>query len=235
VRDHRQYTYYDFIMAAFAVVLVCSNLIGPGKLSYLNIFGFELEYGVGNIFFPFSYIFGDILTEVYGYKRTRRVIWVGFVACFFAAGMSYFVVRVPFLAVDDYQKNLQGALELVFGNTGRVVLASLLAFWSGEFVNSFVMAKMKIWTKGKQLWSRTIGSTIVGQTVDSFIFYPLAFWGLWQPEDLLTAVLLAIVFKVVWEALLTPFTYAVVGHLKKIEHEDYYDNDTDFNPFSLKV
>lgn len=222
-------------MAAFAVVLVCSNLIGPGKLSYFDIFGFRLEYGVGNLFFPFSYIFGDILTEVYGYARSRRVIWMGFAACVFGAVMSFFVVRVPYLPVDNYQIELQNALELAFGNTARIVLASLIAFWAGEFSNSFVMAKMKIWTRGKMLWSRTIGSTIVGQTVDSFIFYPVAFWGIWKTDDLLTATLLAIGFKVAWEALLTPLTYFLVGRLKKAEAEDYYDLDTDFNPFSIKA
>ncbi|MCB0272151.1 MAG: queuosine precursor transporter [Bdellovibrionales bacterium] len=222
-------------MAFFAVVLVCSNLIGPGKLSYFNILGFRLEYGVGNLFFPFSYIFGDVLTEVYGYARSRRVIWVGFAACAFAAVMSFFVVHVPYLPVDDYQKELQNALELAFGNTGRIVLASLLAFWAGEFTNSFVLAKMKLWTKGKMLWSRTIGSTIVGQSVDSFIFYPLAFWGIWKTQDLLTATLLAIFFKVTWEAMLTPLTYFVVNKLKKLESEDYYDRDTDFTPFSLRT
>lgn len=231
----KRYKYYDFIMAAFAVVLVCSNLIGPGKLSYFDILGFRLEYGVGNMFFPFSYIFGDILTEVYGYARTRRVIWMGFAACAFAAVMSYFVVHVPYLPVDAYQQELQGALELAFGNTGRIVLASLLAFWAGEFSNSFVLAKMKIWSKGKQLWSRTIGSTFVGQTVDSFIFYPLAFWGIWETGDLLTATVLAIGFKVVWEAIFTPLTYFVVNRLKKAEHEDFYDHDTDFNPFSVRT
>ena len=231
----RSYKYYDFIMAAYAIILVCSNLLGPGKLSYFDIFGFRLEYGVGNIFFPFSYVFGDILTEVYGYARSRRVIWVGFVACAFAAVMSYFVVNVPYLPVDDYQRELQGALEYALGNTGRIVLASLLGIWAGEFSNSFVMAKMKVWSKGKKLWSRTIGSTIIGQSVDSFIFYPLAFWGIWGTGDLITATILAILFKVIWEAMLTPFTYFLVNRLKKAEHEDYYDNDTNFTPFSLKT
>lgn len=234
MKQPRTYRYYDFIMASFVAVLICSNLIGPGKLSYFDIFGFRLEYGVGNLFFPFSYIFGDILTEVYGYARSRRVIWMGFAACAFSAIMAYFVVHVPFLPVDAYQSELQSALELTFGNTGRIVLASLLAFWAGEFSNSFVLAKMKIWTKGKMLWSRTIGSTLLGQTVDSFIFYPLAFYGLWKTSDLFTAILLAIVFKVTWEAILTPFTYYMVNNLKRIENEDHYDEGTDFTPFSLK-
>ncbi|MCB1197204.1 MAG: queuosine precursor transporter [Deltaproteobacteria bacterium] len=231
----KNYKYYDLVMAAFAVVLVCSNLIGPGKLSYFSIFGYQFEYGVGNLFFPFSYVFGDILTEVYGYKRTRKVIWVGFSACAFSAVMSFFVVKTPSIPVDTYQTNLQSALEMVFGNTARVILASLLAFWMGEFANSYVMAKMKIWTKGKLLWSRTIGSTFVGQTVDSFIFYPLAFWGLWETSSLLSAVVLAIVFKVMIEILLTPITYVMVNKLKEYEREDYYDYDTNFTPFSLET
>lgn len=230
----KSYKYYDFIMASFVAVLICSNLIGPGKLSYLSIFGFTFEYGVGNFFFPISYIFGDILTEVYGYARSRRVIWMGFAGATFAAVMAHFVVSVPFVAGDAYQEELQSALELAFGNTGRVVLASLIAFWAGEFSNSFVMAKMKIWTKGKLLWTRTIGSTMVGQTIDSFIFYPLAFYAIWPTKELLTATILAIVFKVTWEALLTPVTYWVVFKLKKIENEDYYDHDTNFTPFSIE-
>jgi uncharacterized integral membrane protein (TIGR00697 family) len=230
----RSYKYYDFIMAAYAVVLVCSNLIGPGKLAYVNLFGFQLEYGVGNLFFPFSYIFGDVLTEVYGYARSRRVIWMGFAACAFAAVMCYFVVNVPYLPVDAYQKELQASLEYVFGNAARIVLASLAGVWAGEFTNSFVMAKMKIWTRGKALWTRTIGSTIVGQTVDSFVFYPLAFLGIWKTGDMLTAIILAILFKTVWEAILTPLTYYMVRKLKTIEQEDYYDLQTDFTPFSLQ-
>lgn len=230
----REYKYYDLIMAAFVTVLVCSNLIGPGKLSYINLFGWKLEYGAGNMFFPFSYIFGDVLTEVYGYARSRKVIWAGFAGAAFAAVMSYVIVHIPSTLSDDYQKSLQTSLELVFGSTIRIVLASLTAFWCGEFVNSFVLAKMKLWTKGKHLWSRTIGSTMLGQITDSFIFYPIAFYGLWPTEHLLEATILAVIFKVSWEAILTPVTYLIVNWLKKIESEDYYDRATDFNPFKLQ-
>ena len=230
----KNFKYYDLIMAAFVTVLICSNLIGPGKLSYINLFGWKLEYGTGNIFFPFSYIFGDILTEVYGYAKSRRVIWAGFGASAFAAVMAYAVIRIPSTGSDDYQSQLQPALELVFGSTSRIVIASLAAFWCGEFINSFVLAKMKILTNGKYLWSRTIGSTIFGQFVDSFIFYPIAFYGTWPIDKLIKATILGMLFKISWEVLLTPVTYIIVNKLKSSENEDYYDRDTNFTPFSLK-
>ncbi|MEZ4705396.1 MAG: queuosine precursor transporter [Bdellovibrionota bacterium] len=241
VEQRKNYKYYDLMMAAFVTVLICSNLIGPGKVAYLSIagkniqfFGSDITFSVGNLFFPFSYIFGDILTEVYGYARSRKVIWAGFAGSVFSAIMAFVVVAAPSTMEDSYQTALQSALELAFGNTFRVVIASLLAFWVGEFVNSYVMAKMKIWTKGKMLWSRTIGSTIFGQAADSAIFYPLAFWGLWSPLTMIKVVLFNMAFKIAWEAILTPLTYALVHQFKKIEQEDYYDFETDFNPFTLK-
>jgi uncharacterized integral membrane protein (TIGR00697 family) len=233
--QQRNYKYYDLIMVAFVVVLICSNLIGPGKLSYLNVFGYRMQVESGNLFFAFSYIFGDILTEVYGYARSRRVIWAAFGASIFAAAMAYIVVNIPSTLKDDYQIQLQSSLQVVFGNTWRIVLASLVAFWCGEFVNSFILAKMKIITKGKHLWSRTIGSTLFGQMVDSAIFYSIAFYGIWQGSDLVYQTFWAFSMKVAWEAALTPFTYAVVNKLKKAESEDYYDRDTNFTPFSLKT
>ncbi len=233
--QQRNYKYYDLIMVAFVVVLICSNLIGPGKLSYLNVFGYRMQVESGNLFFAFSYIFGDILTEVYGYARSRRVIWAAFGASIFAAAMAYIVVNIPSTLKDDYQIQLQSSLQVVFGNTWRIVLASLVAFWCGEFVNSFILAKMKIITKGKHLWSRTIGSTLFGQMVDSAIFYSIAFYGIWQGSDLIYQTFWAFSMKVAWEAALTPFTYAVVNKLKKAESEDYYDRDTNFTPFSLKT
>lgn len=229
----RNYKYYDFVMAFFVAVLLCSNLIGPGKLSYLNIFGFRLPIESGNLFFAFSYVFGDVLTEVYGYAKSRRVIWAGFGACAFSAFMAYIVVHLPSTMQDEYQIQLQSALQVVFGNTWRIVAASLVAFWCGEFVNSFILAKMKVMTQGKMLWSRTIGSTIFGQLVDSFIFYTIAFYGIWQTQDLIKLTLSALLLKVSWEIVLTPFTYFVVGKLKKVENEDYFDRDTNFNPFKL--
>ncbi|MEQ1906715.1 MAG: queuosine precursor transporter [Pirellulaceae bacterium] len=227
----RGYRYFDFVMAGFVTVLLCSNLIGPGKSC--EIWG--IDFGAGNLFFPISYIFGDILTEVYGYARTRRVIWAGFAALIFASLMGLVVVNMPINPDEKFNETIQPALEIVFGSTWRIVLASLLGFWAGDFVNSYVMARMKVWTKGRFLWTRTIGSTLVGQTVDSVIFYPLAFAGIWETRTLISVILFNLVFKVAVEILFTPVTYLVVDFLKRAEHEDYYDVDTDFTPFSLKI
>lgn len=223
---HRQYKYYDFVMAAFVTVLLTSNIIGAAKVAIL----FGIEFGAGVFFFPFSYIFGDVLTEVYGYAKTRRTVWAGFAALAFASFMSYVIVHMPPSPNWHYQE----AYEIAFGITPRIALASLLAYWSGEFANSYVMAKMKIWTKGKILWMRTIGSTIVGQAVDSLIFYPLAFYGYWENQAIINVMISNYFLKVSWEAIMTPFTYIVVGFLKKVEKEDYYDYNTNFTPFSLK-
>ncbi|HOW69885.1 MAG TPA: queuosine precursor transporter [Phycisphaerae bacterium] len=226
----RSYKYYDLVMAAFVTVLLCSNLIGPGKACMV----WGVTFGAGNLFFPISYIFGDVLTEVYGYSRTRKVIWAGFVALAFAGLMGLAVVRMPPDPAVPFNRQIQPALELVFGNTWRIVLASMLAYWAGDFTNSYVMAKMKLLTRGRWLWSRTITSTLAGQAVDSTIFYPLAFLGLWEAETILKVIAFNCVFKVSVEAVLTPVTYAVVAFLKRAENEDYYDWHTDFNPFSLK-
>jgi uncharacterized integral membrane protein (TIGR00697 family) len=218
-------------MVGFVTVLLCSNLIGPGKVCVI----FGLSFGAGNLFFPISYIFGDILTEVYGYKRTRRVIWAGFAAMIFAAIMQQAVIRMPGDPSVKYSVELQPALEMVFGSGWRIVLASMVAFWFGDFANSFVMAKMKLLTNGRYLWTRTIGSTLVGQSVDSIIFYPIAFAGLWEMKKMTNVILFNIVFKVAVEIIFTPLTYKVVSFLKRVEQEDYYDRDTNFTPFSLRV
>ncbi len=220
----RHFRYFDFVMAAFVAILLLSNLIGAAKLS--TVAGFT--FGAGILFFPVSYVIGDVLTEVYGYAHARRCIWAGFVAMIFMAFMSYVVVAMPPAATWDGQS----AYESVFGLVPRIVLASMLAFWAGEFVNSFVLAKMKIWTKGKALWSRTIGSTIVGQGVDSLIFYPVAFLGIWETQDVLLVMGTNWALKVLWEAVLTPVTYVVVGWLKAREGVDVYDDGTDFSPFA---
>jgi len=238
--NSRHYRYYDLIMAAFVTVLLCSNLIGPGKTSFIPlptnvpILGTAIVFGVGNIFFPISYIFGDVLTEVYGYARTRRVIWAGFGAMVFATIMARVIIALPPYAGEPHNEVMQPALEVIFGPTWRIVLASMIAFWCGDFANSFIMAKMKLLTRGKLLWSRTIGSTIVGQGVDSALFYPIAFAGILASETLLRIVIFNWIFKVLVEALLTPVTYAVINFLKKVENEDYYDRDTNFTPFSLE-
>ncbi|NJD88764.1 MAG: queuosine precursor transporter [Betaproteobacteria bacterium] len=230
----RQYRYYEFVMAAFVVVLVCSNLIGPAKIAQLEVpvLG-ALTFGAGVLFFPISYVFGDILTEVYGYARSRRVIWAGFAGLAFASFMAWVVVALP---PAPFWQN-QAAYEVAFGQAWRVAAASMAAYFCGEFVNSFTLAKMKIATGGRWLWTRTIGSTILGEGVDSLLFYPLAFYGTGIiPDEKLPAVMLAqFVAKVGVEAVFTPVTYAVVGWLKRAEREDFYDRDTDFTPFSVKV
>lgn len=230
VSNPRHYRYYDLLMAGFVTVLLCSNLIGPGKTCII----WGITFGAGNLFFPISYIFGDVLTEVYGYARARKVIWAGFGAMIFAAIMGLVVIHFPADPEENFNKVIQPALETVFGNTWRIVVGSIAAFWAGDFANSYVMARMKVWTRGRFLWTRTIGSTIVGQLVDSALFYPIAFLGIWEPGTMLKVIAFNWVFKVSIEVLFTPATYAVVGWLKRAENEDYYDHRTDFTPFSLK-
>ena len=229
-QEHR-FRYYDFVMAGFVTILLLSNLIGASKPSYVTLpGGTEWSFGAGVLFFPVSYIIGDVLTEVYGYARARRVIWTGFAALLFMAFMAWVVVALPPAEGWDGQE----AYEKVFGNTWRIVAASMIAFWAGEFANSYVLAKMKVWTQGRHLWMRTIGSTVVGQGLDSVIFYPLAFYGIagWPPELLWQVVLSQWLIKTTWEAVLTPVTYAVVGWLKRREGVDIYDETTDFSPFA---
>jgi hypothetical protein len=230
----RQFRYDEFVMVAFVVILVCSNLIGPAKIAQFDapLLG-TLTFGAGVLFFPIPYVFGDILTEVYGYARSRRVIWTGFAALAFASFMAWVVVALP---PAPFWNN-QAAYETAFGTTWRIALASLIAFSCGEFVNSYVLAKMKVWMDGKRLWARTIGSTIFGEGVDSLLFYPLAFWGTGIiPNDKLPAVMLAqFIAKVGVEVAFTPVTYKVVAWLKKAEGVDHYDRDTQFTPWSLKV
>ena len=214
-------------MALFVTILLCSNVIGAAKVC--TVWGFT--FGAGVLFFPISYIFNDVLTEVYGYARARKVVWAGFGAIIFASFMSWVVVILP----PAIGWNEQRAYETVFGQTPRIVFASLTAFFAGEFANSYVLAKMKILTSGKHLWSRTIGSTIVGEGVDSLVFYPLAFLGVWEQKLVVTVMISNYIIKVLWEAVVTPVTYQVVGFLKRAEQEDYYDFDTDFTPFSIEV
>ena len=231
--EGRTYRYYEFVMAAFVTVLICSNLIGPAKIAQVDLplIGM-VSFGAEMLFFPISYVFGDVLTEVYGYARARRVIWAGFAGLAFAALMAAIVVALP---PAPFWKN-QAAYEVAFGTTWRIAAASMLAYFCGEFANSFVLAKMKILTAGRWLWTRTIGSTIIGEAVDSALFYPLAFYGSGIiPNDKLPQVMLVqFVVKVGVEVVFTPVTYKVVGFLKRAEQEDYYDRGTDFNPFALK-
>ena len=233
----RRFLYYDFVMAAFVAILLLSNVIGAAKPAaimdggqVMTLFGKELIFGAGILFFPLGYVIGDVLTEVYGFARARRVIWTGFAAMIFMAFMSWVVVSLP--PAPGWEG--QDAYESIFGQVWRIVAASIIAFWAGEFINSYVMARMKIWTLGKHLWTRTIGSTILGQGADSLIFYPIAFYGDWSNELLISIMLTNWVLKVLWEACLTPVTYAVVNFLKRREGVDIYDEGTDFTPFSLK-
>jgi uncharacterized integral membrane protein (TIGR00697 family) len=234
MEEPKKFRFYDLIMATFVTVLLCSNLIGVHKVTYVQVpFYGEFSFGAGVLFFPISYLFGDILTEVYGYARSRKVIWAGFGAMIFASLMATVVTYLP--ASSKMDPAQQTAIEMIFGQTFRIVLASLFAFWLGEFCNSFVLAKMKVLTEGRWLWSRTIGSTLAGEAVDSLVFYPIAFYGLWSNELLISVMIGNYILKVAWEALATPFTYKIVGFLKRAEHEDFYDRDTDFNPFTLET
>jgi uncharacterized integral membrane protein (TIGR00697 family) len=214
-------------MAAFVTVLLCANLIGAAKVARIG----PVTFGAGVLFFPISYVFGDVLTEVYGYARARKVVWAGFGAMIFASFMSWAVLAFPPAPGWPHQ----AAYETVFGSTPRIVLASLVAYFAGEFCNSYVLAKMKLLTSGRLLWTRTIGSTIVGEAVDSLIFYPLAFLGVWSREQVVQVLISNYLLKVGWEAVMTPVTYRVVNALKRAEREDYYDRDTDFTPFSLSA
>lgn len=226
--------FYDVVMAAFVAILLLSNVLGAGKVAVIDLPGIGLwPFGAGILFFPVSYVIGDVLTEVYGYARARRVIWVGTAATLFMAFMSWVVVALP--PAPDWTN--QAAYETIFGQVPRIVFASLCAFWAGEFVNAYVLARMKIATGGRHLWMRTIGSTVAGQGIDSLIFYPLAFWGAqgWTGALVVKVLFTQWALKVAWEALLTPVTYAVVGGLKRAEGLDVYDRGTDFTPFRARV
>ncbi|MES2988074.1 MAG: VUT family protein [Burkholderiales bacterium] len=229
------FRYFDFVMAAFVAIILLSNVIGAGKVAQVWLPGLNIwwPFGAGILFFPISYVIGDVLTEVYGYARARRVIWTGTIAVLFMAFMSWVVVALP--AAPSWTN--QAAYETIFGQVPRIVLASVCAFWAGELVNSYVLARMKIWTQGKMLWARTIGSTIAGQGIDSLIFYPLAFLGAvgWTTDLVVTVLFTQWALKVAWEILLTPVTYLVVGFLKRREGVDVFDEGTDFTPFTAKV
>jgi queuosine precursor transporter len=229
----KNFKYYDLILGAYVCVLLCANLIGPAKVTTIHVpvIG-PLTFLAGVLFFPISYLFGDILTEVYGYARDRRVVWSGFAALVFASIMAYVIVHLP---PAEGWKNNQPAVQEIFGNTPRIVMASIIAFWCGSFVNSFVMAKMKLWSNGRWLWSRVIGSTLCGELVDSALFYTIAFTGLWPTQELVTVTMTQYVLKSGWEVIATPLTYRIVAFLKRVEEEDYYDRDTNFTPFSLKA
>ena len=233
----RPLRFFDFAMAAFVVILICSNLIGAAKPAVVTvppILGISLgqiKFGAGILFFPLSYVLGDILAEVYGFARARRCVLAGFAASLFAAGMSWVVVTLPPSPGWDGQ----AALASVFGQVPRIFLASIAAFWAGEIANALVLSRMKVWTGGRMLWTRTIGSTVVGQGVDSLIFYPLAFLGVWETNLVVEVLLTNYALKVLWEVILTPVTYRVVAFFKAAEGIDVFDRGTDFTPFATRV
>jgi hypothetical protein len=229
----KTYRYYDLILGAYVCVVLCANLIGAAKVSVITLpWVGPRTYMAGVLFFPISYLFGDILTEVYGYARDRRVVWSGFAALAFAALMSAVIVHLP---SADFWRSRQPAVEAMFGNTPRIICASIIAFWCGSFVNSYVLAKMKIWTGGRWLWTRLVGSTVCGELIDTALFYSIAFAGLWAASDLMSVALDQYVLKSLWEVIATPLTYRIVAFLKRAEQEDYYDRDTNFTPFTLRV
>ncbi|MFQ6001461.1 MAG: queuosine precursor transporter [Anaerolineae bacterium] len=218
------YRYFDLVMAIFVAVLLISN-VASSKILDLGPFTFD----GGTILFPISYIFGDILTEVYGYSRSRRVIWIGFGCAVLMAMVFAIVGALP--PAEGWRG--QEAYMTILGQTPRIVLGSLIAYFAGEFSNSYTLAKMKVLTQGRWLWTRTIGSTIVGEGVDTLLFVLIAFYGLYTPSLLLSIIISNYLFKTGFEALVTPLTYLVVNTLKRVENEDYYDVDTDFNPFRV--
>jgi queuosine precursor transporter len=231
----KQYRFFDLIMAVFVTVLVVSNIASSAKIVDwgFSLFGVRLAFDAGTILFPVSYIFGDILTEVYGYKRSRRVIWAGF-ACLALSAVIFWIVRaIPGEATwQGYAGD--AAYNAILGgmSAGGIVLASLAGYWTGEFTNSFILAKMKVLTEGRWLWARTIGSTVFGQLVDTVMFVVVAsVFGVFPWSLFLTLTLTNYLFKCGVEVLMTPVTYAAVSALKRVESEDYYDRDTNFNPF----
>jgi uncharacterized integral membrane protein (TIGR00697 family) len=204
-------------------------LIGVSKATQVTVFGHPFTFGAGNLFFPLSYLAGDLLTEVYGYARSRKVVWAGFGALFFASFMSFVVVNMP----PAPGWGGQAVIEAAFGSTWRITMASLTGYFCGEFMNSFVLARLKVRTAGRMLWLRTISSTVVGEACDTLVFYPLAFYGVWSNELLGTVMIGNYLIKVGWEVVATPVTYVVVNALKRAEQEDFFDRDTNFTPFSL--
>ncbi|MFH1183444.1 MAG: queuosine precursor transporter [Chloroflexota bacterium] len=227
--------YFDLIVALFVTVLIVSNVTSSAKIVDLrfDVLGVPMAFDAGTILFPVSYIFGDILTEVYGYRRSRRAIWTGFFCLGLAALVFLAVSRLPGEATwQEYAGDAAYAAILGGMNSGGIVLGSLAGYWSGEFTNSFVLAKMKVITAGRWLWTRTIGSTVLGQLVDTAAFVTVAsLFGVFPWSLFLTLTVTNYLFKVAIEACMTPLTYAAVNGLKKAEAEDYFDRNTNFNPF----
>lgn len=235
--EQKNFKYYDIIMALFVTVLIMSNILSSAKIVDwgISLFGIPLAFDAGTILFPVSYIFGDILTEVYGYKRSRRVIWMGFACLVLSSLLLHFVKLMPGEALWEKTAGQAAYNAILSGMTsGGIVLASLLGYWLGEFSNSYVLAKMKILTRGRWLWTRTVGSTLVGEGIDTLVFVAVAvLFGVFPAALFVTLALTNYLFKVGIEVLMTPVTYAAVGALKRVENEDYYDRGTNFNPFRI--
>jgi len=235
----KHYRFFDLIMAVFVTVLVVSNIASSAKIVDwgFSLNGVQMAFDAGTILFPISYIFGDILTEVYGYKQSRRVIWAGF-ACLALSAVAFWIVRI--MPGEATWQGYAGdaAYDVILGgmSTGGIVLASLAGYWTGEFTNSFILAKMKVLTEGRWLWARTIGSTIFGEFVDTVMFVVVASaFGVFPWSLFLTLTVTNYLFKCGVEALMTPVTYLVVSALKRAENEDYYDRGTNFNPFTVST
>lgn len=233
----KHYRYFDLIMALFVTVLLVSNIASSAKIVDwgVSLLGLRLSFDAGTLLFPISYIFGDVLTEVYGYRQSRRVIWAGFGAAALMSAVLWLVRQLPGEAAwQGYAGD--AAYDMILGgvSSGGIIIASLAAYLVGEFSNSIVLAKLKVRTQGRYLWVRTIGSTLVGEGVDSIVFVMIASaFGVFPWEIALSLIVANYIFKVAIEALMTPATYRVVAFLKRAEHEDYYDVGTDFNPFKL--
>ena len=234
----KSYRFFDIILGIFVAVLLVSNIASSAKIVDLgfSIFNIPMAFDAGTILFPIGYVFGDILTEVYGYQRSRRVIWTGFFSLALAAVVFWVVSHLP--GESTWQEYAgDNAYQAILGgmSSGGIVLASLAGFWLGEFSNSFILAKMKVLTNGHWLWSRTIGSTLAGELVDTVMFVVVASaFGVFPWSLFLTLTIANYLFKVAVEVLMTPITYLVVRALKRAENEDYYDRDTNFNPFVIQ-
>ncbi|HEY8462495.1 MAG TPA: queuosine precursor transporter [Bacillota bacterium] len=228
--ERRNYKYFDLILGLFVAILLISNIVSVKAVKipipWLNT---ALTFDGGTLLFPFSYIFADILTEVYGYERSRRVIWSGFAGLVLMAAVVWLVGRIPADPLWEHQQ----AYEAVLMTAPRIALASIVAYFSGEFANSYILSRLKVITRGKRLWVRTIGSTLVGELLDSVVFVYGAFWGVWEHSLIVSVFVSNYIFKTGYEIVVTPLTYLITGWLKRAEQEDHYDVDADYNPFRL--
>ncbi|HBF40091.1 MAG TPA: transporter [Firmicutes bacterium] len=229
--EQRQYRYFDLILGLFVAILIISNIVSVKAVTIPLLFTkIRFSFDGGTLLFPCSYIFSDVLTEVYGYEKSRRVIWSGFFGLALMALLVWIVGAIP----PDPLWKMQGAYNELLMTAPRIAIASIIAYFAGEFSNSFILSRMKIWTRGQYLWTRTIGSTVVGELVDSALFVFIAFSGVWEQTLLMRVFISNYIFKTLYEIAATPLTYKVIGWLKKHENEDYYDYHADYNPFTLK-